>query len=142
MMNRIPKEVIEDLRKVPLFATCTKDELREIVRLGTEAQVPDGRVLTEQGKPGSEFFLIRAGQVRCLIDGAEVALLGTGDFFGEMALLDKGPRHATVVADGPADLIVLDRREFSALLDAAPSIAKKLLYSFAARERVNASIRA
>jgi CRP/FNR family cyclic AMP-dependent transcriptional regulator len=142
MMNRIPKEVLDDLRKVPLFANCTKDELREIVRLGTEAHVPDGRVLTEQGKPGSEFFLIRSGQVRCLVDGKEVALLGGGDFFGEMALLDKGPRHATVVADGPADLIVLDRREFSSLLDASPSITKRLLYSFAARQRANVSVQA
>ena len=141
MLNRIPREVIEDLRNVPLFSACTKDELRAIVRLGTEAAVADGRVLTEQGKPGSEFFLIRSGHVRCLVDGKEVARMGPGDFFGEMALLDKGPRHATVIADGPTDLIVLDRREFSSLLDAAPSITKKLLYSFAARERENASIR-
>ena len=141
MLNRIPREVIDDLRNVPLFAGCSKEELRSIVRLGTEANVPDGKLLTEQGKPGSEFCLIRAGRVRCLVDGKEVAVLDAGDYFGEMALIDRGPRHATVLADGPVQLIVLDRREFSQLLDSAPSIAKKLLYSFAARERVNASIR-
>lgn len=141
MLHRIPRQVIEDLRKVPLFSGCTVAELRSIATLGTETTVHDGHVLTEQGKPGYEFCLIRSGEVRCSIDGKEVATLGAGDFFGEMALLDHGPRHATVVAHGTVQLLVLDSREFSALLDTAPSIAKKLLFSFAARERMNASVR-
>src|SRR5579862_3811973 len=141
MLNRIPRKIIDDLRAVPLFSACSNAELRSIASLGTEVSVADGTVLTRQGASGSEFFLISKGRVRCLIDGKEVAVLETGDFFGEMALLDKGPRHATVIADGPVDLLVLDAREFRTLLEQAPSIARKLLYSFAARERLNASVR-
>jgi CRP-like cAMP-binding protein len=63
-----------------------------------------------------------------------------GDYFGEMALLDHGPRHATVIAEGPMDVMVLDGREFWSLLDAAPSITKKLLVELARRERVDATI--
>lgn len=141
MLHRIPRQIIEGLRKVPLFSGCTVAELRSIATLGTETSAVDGQVLTEQGKPGHEFCLIRSGRVRCSIDGKQVAVLEAGDFFGEMALLDHGPRHATVVAYGPVQLLVLDAREFRALLDDAPSIARKLLFSFAARERMNASVR-
>jgi CRP/FNR family transcriptional regulator, cyclic AMP receptor protein len=141
MLNRVPKQVIENLSRVPLFAACTKAELRQIAQLGTEVAVADGTVVTEQGKPGFEFCLVMGGKARCLVDGTQVAVFGPGDFFGEMALLDRGPRHATVIADGALQLLVLDSREFSSLLDTSPSIAKKLLTSFAARERANASIR-
>ena len=63
-----------------------------------------------------------------------------GDFFGEMALLDHGPRHATVIAEGTTELIVLDGAEFNTLLDASPSITKKLLFALAERTRANASV--
>jgi len=141
MLHRVPKQVMESLARVPLFAACSKAELRSIAQLGTEVAVADGAVLTEQGKPGFEFCLVMSGKARCLVDGTQVAVFGPGDYFGEMALLDHGPRHATVIADGSMQLVVLDAREFSALLDASPSIAKKLLTSFASRERANASIR-
>ncbi len=140
MLDRIPKRVLDGLAAVPLFSACTKAELRTIAKLGTDTPEPDGAVLTEQGRPGSEFCLVLQGKVRCLIDGKQVAVLGAGDYFGEMALLDRGPRHATVVADGPVRLLVLDAREFNGMLDTSPSIAKKLLVSFAARERANASL--
>jgi CRP-like cAMP-binding protein len=141
MLHRVPKQVLETLARVPLFSACTKAELRSIAQLGTEVAVADGTVLTEQGKPGFEFCLVMAGKARCLVDGTQVAVFGPGDYFGEMALIDHGPRHATVIADGQLQLVVLDAREFSALLDASPSIARKLLSSFASRERANASIR-
>jgi CRP/FNR family transcriptional regulator, cyclic AMP receptor protein len=141
MGTRIPKEVIEQLGSVPLLSQCTKDELRQIAMLGTAIPIRDGKVLTRQGDPAQEFFLIREGKARCLVDGTEVAEFGPGDFFGEMALLDEGPRHATVVAEGPMDVLVFERREFWGLLDAAPTISKKLLVALAKREREDASIR-
>ena len=98
-------------------------------------------MLTEQGRSGREFFLVLDGQASCLVDAIEVASFGPGDYFGEMALLDGGPRHATVIARGPMDVLVLETREFWALLDAAPSIAKKLLIVLAQRERANATFR-
>ena len=141
MRNPVPKNVLEELAAVPLFSACNKTELRRVARLGTEISVSDGTVLAEQGKAGFEFCLIEDGKVRCLVDGKQVATLGAGDFFGEMALIDRGPRVATVVAEGPVQLLVFDAREFGTLLDAAPAIANKVLQSFAARVRANASVR-
>jgi len=139
-MRRIPKEVVDALRAVPLFSACSKAELRTIVGLGAEATVPDGEVITEQGKPGREFCLIIDGAARCVVDSREVATLGPGDFFGEMSLLDRGPRHATIISEGLTHLLVLDSAEFSRLLDSSPSTAKKLLLAFAARQRANDSL--
>ena len=141
MAGGVPKKVIEMLGQVPLFSACTKAELRTIAGFGTRVPIGDGKTIIEQGKRGFEFFLIVAGKARCLVDGVQVATFGPGDFFGEMALLDRGPRHATVIAEGPVEVLVLDSREFDSLLEASPSIAKKLLVAFAARERQNASIR-
>lgn len=140
MPRGVPKAVIEMLGAVPLLSACSTRELREVANLGTQLPVDDGRVLTEQGKPGREFFLLTSGKARCLVDGVEVAHFGPGDFFGEMALLERGPRQATVVADGPAEVLVLDGREFDRLLDTAPSIARKLLKAVAERERANATV--
>jgi len=140
-MDRIPKQVLDVLATVPLFSSCNKAELRKIARLGAELEFPAETVLTQQGEPGFEFCLLVGGSARCLVDEKLVATLPTGDFFGEMSLLDRGPRHATVIADEPVRLIVLDAREFSSLLDTSPTIAKKLLKSFAVRVRANASVR-
>jgi len=140
MARGVPKAVIEMLHNVPLFSACNKTELRTIANLGTPLTVADGTLLTEQGKPAFEFFLMVEGAARCEIDGTKVAEFGPGDFFGEMALLDKGPRHATVTVEGQAEVLVLDSSEFSRLLDTSPSIGRKLLSALAQRERQNASI--
>jgi CRP-like cAMP-binding protein len=140
MGRGVPKAVIDMLAAVPLLSACSRKELRQIAGLGTAIKVRDGEVLTEQGRSAREFFLVVDGTARCLVDGTVVASLGPGDYFGEMALLDRGPRHATVIAEGPMDVLVLESREFWGLLDAAPSIAKKLLVAFAQRERANAAI--
>jgi CRP-like cAMP-binding protein len=140
MARGVPKAVIEMLRAVPLLSACSTRELREVANLGTLLPVDDGRVLIEQGRPGREFFLLTSGKARCVVDGLEAAHFGPGDFFGEMALLEHGPRHATVVVEGPAEVLVLDGREFDRLLDASPSIARKLLKAVAERERANATI--
>ena len=141
MARGAPKELIQMLHSVPLLSACNKKELRQIANLGTRISVADGVVLTEQGKPGREFFLLMSGGARCLVNGSLVTNFSPGDFFGEMALLDRGPRHATVTAEGQTDLIVLDGTEFSTLLDASPSITRKLLFAFAERERANATVR-
>jgi CRP/FNR family transcriptional regulator, cyclic AMP receptor protein len=140
MARGVPNAVVEMLRNVPLLSTCNKKELRQIANLGTHVSVGDGTVLTEQGQPGREFFLLVRGAARCFVDGALVADFSSGDFFGEMALLDHGPRHATVVAERASELIVLNGAEFGTLLDASPSITKKLLFALAERTRANATV--
>jgi CRP-like cAMP-binding protein len=123
------------LSAVPLFSTCAKSELRAIANLGARLTVADGAVLTTQGHSGREFFLLTEGDARCLVDGEEIAKLGPGDFFGEMALLDKRPRNATVIADGDAEVLVLNASEFRGLLDSSPSISEKLHAAATDRER-------
>jgi CRP/FNR family cyclic AMP-dependent transcriptional regulator len=140
MPRGIPKQVLEMLAAVPLFSECSKDELRRIVGLGTSVTVPEGTTLTRQGAVGREFFLVTSGTARCLIDGRLIARFGPGDFFGEMALLDRAPRTATIIADSPMEVLVLDAREFDSLIDDAPSIARKLLKALAARQRATAAI--
>ncbi len=137
MLRRVPKSVIDMLRAVPLFSECTTKELQEIANIGAEVPVSDGGKLTEEGATGREFFLMVDGKARCLIGGNQVAEFGPGDFFGEMALLEHGPRHATVVSEGPSRVLVLDAREFSTLLEKSPSISRKMLSVLAERERAD-----
>ena len=108
MAQGVPKAVIEMLRRVPLLSACTQAELRQIANLGTHVSVPDGKVLIQQGKVGREFFMLLGGRALCYVDGALMATFEPGDFFGEMALLRRSPRQATVVADGGVDLLILD----------------------------------
>jgi CRP-like cAMP-binding protein len=135
MAHGTPKSILDMLAAVPLFSTCTKPELERIANLGTELTVADGTTLTTQGRPGREFFLLVDGAAHLEIDGAEIGALGTGDFFGEMSLLDGHPRTATVVASGSATVIAFNASEFHSLLDSAPSINEKIRAAAAERDR-------
>lgn len=123
------------LRNVSLFSACNDKELKKIASLADELTVPAGSILTKEGEPGSEFFVIVKGKASVRIRKRKVAGLGPGSFIGEMSLLDRGPRVATVVADTPLDLLVLDARQFSSMLNQVPYIAKKLLVGMAERLR-------
>jgi CRP-like cAMP-binding protein len=92
--------------------------------------------MTKQDAVGLEAFLIISGAARCLIDAGELAVLGPGDFFGELSLLDGARRSATVLADTDMVVVVFDKREFRQLIEASTSIALKLLAAMAARLRV------
>lgn len=140
MASSVPAAVLNRLSMVPLFAACSRRELRAISMLGTQLEVKAGRVFTTEGKTGSEFFLVRAGTARCVRDGQEVATFGPGDFFGETALLINVPRTATVTAVTDMTIIVFERREFSSLLDNSPQIARKLLKALAKREAIGEAL--
>lgn len=135
MVRGVPSAIVEMFRAIPLFSECSGQELRQIAGLGTQLPITEGKALTTQGKPGSEFFVLLQGRARCEIDGSVVAEFGPGDFFGEMALLENGPRTATVVAESALEVLVLEGREFRSLLEASPSITRKVLAALAARER-------
>jgi CRP/FNR family cyclic AMP-dependent transcriptional regulator len=126
---------VEDLGRIWLFSSCSASQLRTIRRAVDEVRVEEGRVLCSEGAPGREFFLILEGTASVRRSGRKVATLGPGDYFGELALLDRGPRSATVVADTPMRLLVLEQRRFHGLLDAMPALARKLLGATAARLR-------
>jgi CRP-like cAMP-binding protein len=135
MRSRVPKTELELLGRVPLFSQCNLSELRDIARLGTQLDVPEGKELITEGGRGVEFFLIVDGEAECSVRGTTVAVLGPGDYFGELALLDGGMRTATIRAASPMLVSVLHASEFSSLLRAAPSISLKLLANVASRLR-------
>lgn len=131
-----PKDTkLEDLGRLWLFSSLSKKELSTIARRSDEVRVPSGKVLTVEGKPGHEFFLIVNGTATVERNGRAIAKLGGGDYFGELSLLDRGPRSATVVADTEMDLMVLGQREFSGVLDEVPGLAHKLLAAMAEKLR-------
>ena len=124
---------LEHLSQVPMFSVCSKKELTLIMRRSQERTVAAGTKLTEEGKPGDELFIIFEGECRITRNGKRVTDLGPGDFFGELALLDKPVRDATITATSPMTVLVVRRREFEVLLIEVPSIARKLLRALAQR---------
>jgi CRP/FNR family transcriptional regulator, cyclic AMP receptor protein len=126
---------LDHLAKVPLFAACTKKELQAVARASDEITLPDGKTLCEQGSVGREAFVIVDGTANVLRNGRKVATLGAGDCVGELALLDHGPRTATVTAGSDLTVLVLGAREFAGLVDEVPSIAHKLMKALAHRIR-------
>jgi CRP-like cAMP-binding protein len=133
MRSRIPREQIELLRQVPLFSNCSQHELRAIAQLGTPVGAEEGAYLTENGRPGREFFLVLEGTASCRVGKKEVRRFSPGNYFGELALLHGGMRTADVVATAPMELLVLDAREFRSMLMTTPSIGIKMLARLAER---------
>jgi len=128
-------EFIEHLANVPLFSACSKRDLALVARRAEEVRVDAGRALVSEGAMGHEFFVILAGTARVTRHGQRVATLGPGGSFGELALLDKAPRDATVTAQTPMELVVLGQREFAGLIDDVPGFSRKLLAGMARRLR-------
>lgn len=124
-----------DLKSIWLFSSCSASELRKIRSSLEEVTVPAGKVLVEEGTIGREFFLIVTGTAKVVRNGRKVATLGPGSHFGELALLDRRPRTASVVSEEAMDVLVLDQRHFNGLLESVPSIARKLLAALATRLR-------
>lgn len=126
---------LDHLASVPLFAGADHKELVEISKATTEIDLEVGAVLTTQGEVGREAFIVVEGEAVVTVDGDEVARLGPGACVGEIALLDKGLRSATVTAATPMKVLVLDPREFKGLMLKVPTIAIKVATALAARVR-------
>ena len=124
-----------DLKSIWLFSSCTGSELRKIRSSLDELEVPKGKVLVEEGRIGLEFFLIVEGKASVIRNGRKVATLGPGGYFGELALLDRRPRSASVVSETDMDVLVLSQRQFNGLLQSVPTIGRKLLAAMANRLR-------
>jgi CRP/FNR family cyclic AMP-dependent transcriptional regulator len=124
---------LELLRRVPLLDGLSRKDLEEVGQLADEVDVPDGQVLTREGAPGSEFFVIVNGTVRIDQGGREIATLGPGDFLGEIALIDDRPRTATATSVGPTALLVLTRGGFRTLMMDFPSIEQTVMKSLVTR---------
>ena len=121
--------------RVPLFAELAAHDVAAITRAARPQSAAAGDVLCREGEPGHDFFVIVEGQATVDRGGHVVARLGAGDSFGELALLDRGPRSATVTAASAMRLLVLAELDFSAVLDEVPALAHKLLAALARRLR-------
>ena len=126
---------IDHLHRVPLFSACSRKDLQLVARRAEEVRVPAGKVLVTEGETGHEFFVILEGMAKVSRQGRRVNTIGPGAAFGELALLDKAPRNATVVADSDMELVVLGQREFAGIIDEVPGFARKLLAGMAKRLR-------
>lgn len=126
---------VEILGHVDLFEGCTKKELAGIASLSTEYEASAGQVLARQGELGAEFFIIVEGRATASRNGVVLAELAATNFFGELALLDGGPRTATVVADTDLHLLVLSRAEFRQLCRTYPTVSNRMLKVLGSRLR-------
>ena len=128
-------DVTSNLANVPIFSGCSRRELAIIARASKEVSHKEGTVIAREGERGIGLFLILEGECKVSIGGRTKAKLGPGDFFGEVALLDGGPRTATVTAETDARLVGITGWVFRGLLMEHPSIALKTLEAVAGRLR-------
>jgi hypothetical protein len=122
---------------VPLFAGLSKRHLRHIAGLTEEEQFPEGTSLAEEGNPGDSFYVLLEGEAKVVRGGRRIDRLIPGDFFGEIALIDGGPRTATVIATTPVSTLTISRRRFRKMLEEDSSIVLAMLEELAKRLRNN-----
>jgi CRP/FNR family transcriptional regulator, cyclic AMP receptor protein len=123
----------EQLAAVPLFEGLSKKQLRWISSLMTRLELPAGKVLTREGQQGYEFFIVLEGEVEVRQGDRVIATRRPGDYVGEIALLDRRPRTATVVATTPVSVEVLSRSEFVSLLGEVPELSEQVMATMAQR---------
>ena len=124
---------IDLIRGVPLFAAASKQELAEIASIADEIDLPEGKTLIKEGETGREFFVLIDGTAEVTRGGKKVASIGAGDFFGEISLIAKTPRNATIITTSPVRALVITDRAFRQLLDHAPQIQIGVLTALAER---------
>jgi CRP-like cAMP-binding protein len=124
---------VDLIRGLPLFELCSKRDLRRIAALAEERDVAAGTALIREGEPGNEFYVVVEGDVEVRRSGRRVARLGAGSFVGEIALLSRSPRTATVVATTPLHVLAISGRDFVALLDSLPELWLKVARTLADR---------
>jgi CRP/FNR family transcriptional regulator, cyclic AMP receptor protein len=126
---------LEQLATVPLLSSFSKRELTKVARAADEVTVKAGRQVVVEGKVGHECFVILAGEASVSREDHVIATFRAGDHFGELALLDGGPRTATVTATTDLDLLVIGQRQFLGLLEELPGLSRKILATLAGQIR-------
>jgi CRP/FNR family cyclic AMP-dependent transcriptional regulator len=129
--RRAHERVSDHLAAVGLFANCGKKELRAIAKQAKITTVHNGTQIITEGEEGNTMYVILDGTARVSRNGRRLATISAGDSFGELALLSKGPRTATVVATSDIEAAVISRRQLNGLLEDAPAFARKLLEALA-----------
>src|SRR5436190_8416452 len=133
-MRRVANDTkAQALGRSPLFEGLTRRELTSLARVTEDLELPAGKVLCREGRWGQEFFVLVDGEVEVSRDGQTVRTLGPGDYIGEIALVEKVRRTATVTARTPVRVFVLTSQAFFGLLDANPVVERKVLRTLARR---------
>jgi CRP/FNR family transcriptional regulator, cyclic AMP receptor protein len=125
-----------DERKVEsigLFSGLSRQERRQVASTADEVDVEEGRQLVREGEFAYEFFVIEDGTCEVLRDGKHVADLGPGDFLGEMGIVNKARRNASVIARSPMSLIVMTEQDFRGMRRAMPAVADRIQQAVQAR---------
>jgi CRP-like cAMP-binding protein len=124
---------VDLIKGVPLFSSSSKSELAEIAKIADEVDLPEGKVVIKEGDSGREFIVLIEGTAEVERGGRKVADIGPGDFVGEIALIAKTPRNATITTTSPVRALVITDRAFRQLLDHSPQIAVSVLTALAER---------
>ena len=120
-------ERIDALSHVPLLSGLSKRDLARILGIGSERGFGEGDVIVREGDLGRDFYLLLTGTAELKVPRQQPEALGPGDYFGEIAVLDEGPRSATITASSPVTALRIERTAFIRLLDEYGSIARKIL---------------
>ena len=129
-------DYLDHLAEVPLFRACTRKDLSTIARHAEDMNIRAGKVLIKEGAVGAqEFFVIASGTATVTRKKKKIASLGPGSYFGELALLDRAPRNATVTASSDMEVVVLAAQDFMTVLDEVPGIGRKIMAGMARRLR-------
>ncbi|HYU57038.1 MAG TPA: cyclic nucleotide-binding domain-containing protein [Actinomycetota bacterium] len=123
------------LASVPLFSRCSRRDLKRVAGLASEVTFEAGDVIAEEGEDGLSFYVVLEGEAKVTRRGKSVARLLPGSFFGEVSLLDGGPRTATVTAVTPMRCLSILRWDFRSLLEKEPALIPKILKELALRLR-------
>ena len=123
------------LKTVPIFSACTKRELESIAAIVKEVEFEAGRVICKEGETGVGLHVVMEGETKVQIGGRTRRRLGPGAFFGEIALLDGGPRSATVVAETPVKTLAIPAWTFRSVIKTQPNLALKMLEEVCRRLR-------
>ncbi|MGH2793859.1 MAG: cyclic nucleotide-binding domain-containing protein [Actinomycetota bacterium] len=121
------------LKTIPLFKELSDKELQRVAQLADEVEVPEGSHLADEGRFAHEFFVIEEGKADVVHDGKNLAELGPGDFFGEIALIKTERRTASVIAKTPMSLIVMFGPNFRSVASDLPAVAAKINGAIEAR---------
>lgn len=126
---------VQALKQVPLFWGVSDADLSMVASIVDEIQVPAGKTLIKEGDYGRELFIILDGEAKISLGRRTIRTVGRGEVIGELALLDQGPRSATVTAQTPLRIYVVEARAFESLLGKAPKVAIKIMKGLAGRLR-------
>ena len=124
---------IELLKNVPLFAHLNKRALQDVAQIADEIDLPAGKEMATEGDRGREFVVLLEGEAEVTKGGKRINTMKNGDFFGEIALVTKMPRTATVQATTDVHVLVITERAFDSLVKKSPEVARGVAQALAER---------